>query len=437
MFDSERHSAPVTACMVWPPRCCALPPTRLPRMMPRPAAHPPPAFPCLPCAAAAHSEAAGGPAGPAGAPAPVPRNLGHHPGHAGHAGLLRGAQQSLPARQQGAPPRPARAHTPRAGGHRPLLAAFAAGLPQALLRSAWLPPSPLSQDLSADVPLCLTLTLPCPQLSLAGAWLALGLASSGLYFLYLTTSADPGFIPLHPVGGGTAKAVPLQRWDSNGKQQHGRASPSGGGGSGRGGHALLDNPALAAGHWSQLCVACRIVRPLRAKHCPVTGRCVEVFDHYCPWVSAARARCSAAACNPQQHAGHAAACAAGALAAGAACECGSVPARLHSSCAGRGRLLRLLPAASRASACLSLQARGWLPALAAGGQRHRPRQPPPLPHLPVAGAGRHPGVHPGGGGAHPRGGLPQQQAGGAWGRQGGAGAARQVAGRGSAAPVYG
>ncbi|KAK2078940.1 hypothetical protein QBZ16_002630 [Prototheca wickerhamii] len=46
----------------------------------------------------------------------------------------------------------------------------------------------------------------------------------------------------------------------------------------------LDSPALAAGQWNQLCVACRIVRPLRAKHCGVTGRCVELYDHYCPWV---------------------------------------------------------------------------------------------------------------------------------------------------------
>lgn len=156
--------------------------------------------------------------------------------------------------------------------------------------------------------------LPCPsvQLASAGAWLTVALASAGLYFLYLTTSADPGFIPLNrgssaagAAGAGKPGAsvgilssssttglpvskgsIALQRWDSNGKQQR-----DGGRGGSRGrGAGVLDNPALAAGHWGQLCVSCRIVRPLRAKHCSVSGRCVESFDHYCPWVRGEGAR---------------------------------------------------------------------------------------------------------------------------------------------------
>ncbi len=46
----------------------------------------------------------------------------------------------------------------------------------------------------------------------------------------------------------------------------------------------LNSPALWAGQWSQLCVTCKTVRPLRAKHCAYTDRCVEQYDHYCPWV---------------------------------------------------------------------------------------------------------------------------------------------------------
>lgn len=47
----------------------------------------------------------------------------------------------------------------------------------------------------------------------------------------------------------------------------------------------IENPALVAGNWSQLCITCKIVRPLRAKHCSICDRCVEQFDHHCPWVS--------------------------------------------------------------------------------------------------------------------------------------------------------
>ncbi|MBA0763059.1 hypothetical protein Gotri_012582, partial [Gossypium trilobum] len=47
----------------------------------------------------------------------------------------------------------------------------------------------------------------------------------------------------------------------------------------------INNPILLAGNWSQLCATCKIVRPLRAKHCSTCDRCVEQFDHHCPWVS--------------------------------------------------------------------------------------------------------------------------------------------------------
>jgi len=32
------------------------------------------------------------------------------------------------------------------------------------------------------------------------------------------------------------------------------------------------------------CHSCQVVRPLRAKHCKVKGRCVREFDHFCPFI---------------------------------------------------------------------------------------------------------------------------------------------------------
>jgi len=87
-------------------------------------------------------------------------------------------------------------------------------------------------------------------------------ACLGLFFLYKTTTADPGFLP---------KGAAAMENHGNGG---GKADVSN----------SYDNPALRAGQWQQLCVTCKIVRPLRAKHCAMTDRCVEHFDHYCPWV---------------------------------------------------------------------------------------------------------------------------------------------------------
>mmetsp|Transcript_8985 Transcript_8985/g.19267 ORF Transcript_8985/g.19267 Transcript_8985/m.19267 type:complete len:550 (+) Transcript_8985:348-1997(+) len=104
------------------------------------------------------------------------------------------------------------------------------------------------------------------------SWSVVVLMAIGLIFLYKTTTADPGFIPTG--------------WDTYSKRENsGQLTTDGAGKHLLGNqHKALDSPALWAGNWHQLCVSCRIVRPLRAKHCSVTDRCIEVFDHFCPWV---------------------------------------------------------------------------------------------------------------------------------------------------------
>ncbi|GAB2300273.1 Protein S-acyltransferase 24 [Dionaea muscipula] len=93
------------------------------------------------------------------------------------------------------------------------------------------------------------------------AWLGVFLASAGLVMLYRCSRKDPGYLRMNVNNPQNMKDdEPLLKNEVN-------------------------NPALLAGNWSQLCITCKIVRPLRAKHCSTCDRCVEQFDHHCPWVS--------------------------------------------------------------------------------------------------------------------------------------------------------
>ncbi|KAM7473011.1 hypothetical protein LguiA_011194 [Lonicera macranthoides] len=93
------------------------------------------------------------------------------------------------------------------------------------------------------------------------AWLGVLLATSGLIMFYRCSSKDPGYIRMNVHDPQNMKDdEPLLKIE-------------------------IGNPALLASNWSQLCATCKIVRPLRAKHCSTCDRCVEQFDHHCPWVS--------------------------------------------------------------------------------------------------------------------------------------------------------